>query len=415
VTARWTFMTYLAGYNNLADFASKDIGEMQAVGSSDDVQVAVFVERLGDPGARRFLLDRHGAPTDVEELGDVDSGSPQTLADFIAWVGRTAPAEHYALVIWNHGSGWQPDDLEDLYHQLRREQGASAPSAREVSVLTGDSEINRALFTPTLKGVLELPSMRARGIASDDGSGHSLDTVELGSVLERAAADLGGPLELLGMDACLMSNLEVGYQGRRSVRHIVASEELEPGDGWPYTDILRALTDDPGMTGADLGRTIVETYVASYAGTSEVVTQCAVDTTRMDAFAQAVDSLATALRGVLADQGQRSAILGARARSVEFHGELVDVTTFCDQLLVVSTLDDKVREAARAVLDELAPGRFVVAEGHAGDGVDGVGGVTLYFPSPFEEASRFYRDTAFATERGWDEFLAAFAAAVRST
>ena len=40
-------------------------------------------------------------------------------------------------------------------------------------------------------------------------------------------------IDLLGMDACLMSTLEVAYQTRANAVNVVGSEELEPGDGWP--------------------------------------------------------------------------------------------------------------------------------------------------------------------------------------
>ena len=50
MSASWTFMVYLAGFNNLADFALTDLDEMRAVGSSDDVRIAAFVKRQGATG-----------------------------------------------------------------------------------------------------------------------------------------------------------------------------------------------------------------------------------------------------------------------------------------------------------------------------------------------------------------------------
>ena len=48
------------------------------------------------------------------------------------------------------------------------------------------SQIGRSLFRPTIETALTQPNARARAIASDDGTGHSLDTIELGQVLEKA-------------------------------------------------------------------------------------------------------------------------------------------------------------------------------------------------------------------------------------
>ena len=49
---------------------------------------------------------------------------------------------------------------------------------------------------------------------------------------------LEAPLSLLGLDPGLMSNLEVASQAQQHLEAVVASEELEPGDGWPYSLVL---------------------------------------------------------------------------------------------------------------------------------------------------------------------------------
>src|SRR3954453_1072176 len=208
MSAKWTFMVYVAGYNSLSSFAAKDLAEMRKVGSSDGLKVAVFVKRLEQKAAHRIIVGKDGKAEERENLGaDVDSGSPQTLLDFIRWAKRKAPAERYALVIWNQGSGWDPLDLDELYTHVK---GAGV-TPRELGVRAA-SQLGRSLFTPTLETALTLPTAGQRAIASDDGTGHSLDTLELGEVLAAARKELGRPLDLLGMDACLMSCLEVSFQ-----------------------------------------------------------------------------------------------------------------------------------------------------------------------------------------------------------
>ena len=36
MSAKWTVMVYVAGYNNLTSFAGKDLAEMRKVGSGDE-------------------------------------------------------------------------------------------------------------------------------------------------------------------------------------------------------------------------------------------------------------------------------------------------------------------------------------------------------------------------------------------
>ena len=205
-------------------------------------------------------MGKDGKGEERENLGpDVDSGSPQTLLDFVRWAKAKAPAERYALIIWNHGSGWDPLDFDELYEHVK----SAGVTPRELDARS-NAQIGRSLFRPTIETALTQPNARLRAIASDDGTGHSLDTLELGEVLAKAHKVLGRPLDLLGMDACLMSCLEVAYQSEKDVRAVVSSEELEPGDGWPYDKILADLRSNPAMDGAGLGRVVVKRYTESY-------------------------------------------------------------------------------------------------------------------------------------------------------
>src|SRR4029450_124940 len=87
----------------------------------------------------------------------------------------------------------------------------------------------------------------------------------------------------LGMAACLMSTAEVSYQMRDAADFTVGSQEEEPGDGWPYHRILRALAATPYMSPRDLSKVIVREYVHSY-GSDARITQSAVDLGRIDAL-----------------------------------------------------------------------------------------------------------------------------------
>ena len=411
MAAKWTFMVYVAGFNNLSPFATTDLEEMRQVGSSDDVKVAVFIKQL-DRGARQLLVGRNGQGEQSEELGDVDSGNPQTLLDFIRWAARTAPAERYGLIVWNHGSGWQPDDLDQLYQEVRARGGDTGVTARELGVRS-TQQIARSLFSTTVQHMLELPSAGERAIASDDGTGHSLDTIELRNVVQRASEPLGGPLALLGMDACLMSTFEVAYEVEDYAAAVVGSEELEPGDGWPYTQILQDLTANPDMAGVDLGRVVVERYVESYQNRQDQwpVTQCVVDNAQTKAFVDQLDLLAGALGDHLRQAADNEKVTRALARSVAFMGALVDLGTFCNALQA-GPVDQPVKDAAGQVLAALEPGGYVVAESHLGSTVEGCRGVTLYLPPPLTQISRFYGDLRFA-QRGWDDFLHSYQRTLR--
>ena len=127
MSAKWTFMVYVAGYNNLSTFAGLDLAEMRNVGSSDDLKIAVFVKRLEQQAAHRIIVGKGGADEERQNLGGkIDSGSPQTMFDFIKWAVAKAPAERYALIIWNHGSGLGSARLRRDLHAGQGRRGDAA-------------------------------------------------------------------------------------------------------------------------------------------------------------------------------------------------------------------------------------------------------------------------------------------------
>ena len=136
--------------------------------------------------------------------------------------------------------------------------------------------MRRAVFAPTVHA-----GVTSRAIAFDDDAKDFLDNIEMKSVLSKAAKFLGGKIAVVGMDACLMSMVEVAYQIRGTATVMVGSEEVEPGEGWPYDTILATLAAKPTTTPAELGTTIVARYLASY-GANSGVTQAALDLARTD-------------------------------------------------------------------------------------------------------------------------------------
>jgi hypothetical protein len=165
-----------------------DLQELRRVGSSDDLKVLAFIKQRGSGASRYLQVGEDGRDEVVEELGVVDSGHPQTVVDFIRWGVRTAPADRYALVLWNHGGGWTPDDLE-RYTSVRADNGVTRG---EVNFLA-KGRVGRAVFGSTIQEILALPTSEDRAICNDDTSGHSLDTIEVANILRAATEEIGRP------------------------------------------------------------------------------------------------------------------------------------------------------------------------------------------------------------------------------
>ena len=405
---KWSIAVYMGGNNNLSMAADTDIDEILSRGSTDDVKVAVFARRQLAPGvsgpAKRFLVGAAGQAPTMDDLGDVDSGDPRSVLDFAGWAFGAQPADRYALVLWNHGSGFEVQDLDQLYTPAER--SALGLTRAELNS-RATQPVARLFFSSSVRTILGRSTEQERAILSDDATGHSLDAIELRNVIVGVNKRLGRTLDVLGMDACLMSSIEVIYELRRDVDVIVGSEELEPNAGWPYERILGRLIEDPAMGSDQFGAMVVRQYDESYADQSSQwpVTHAAFRPGAMDGFVSALDHLSSAFEDSLEDWPKVDGAARRSAHLAEAYGfELIDTKSFCAQILA-SSLPATVRDAAGAVEDLTAPGGFILSERHRGDTVQSCGGLSVYYPTGRRGISPYYGDLALSREHGWDGFL----------
>ena len=120
--ANWTLLIYFSADNDLEQWGLIDLNELEAAGSSSQVNVVVQFDRIpgydasnGDcTDTRRYYVTHDTDPNLINStrldtlppLGELDMGNPQTLIDFVNWGVDNFPAQHYAVVLWDHGDGW---------------------------------------------------------------------------------------------------------------------------------------------------------------------------------------------------------------------------------------------------------------------------------------------------------------------
>jgi hypothetical protein len=251
--AVWTFLVYMDGDNDLESEAIADFLEMARIGSTQEVRIVVQFDRVKGynydydnwTNTRRGIVLHGSFPkaTWGTDIGEKNMGDGETLREFVSWGKTNYPAEHTALILWNHGSGWRSQ---------------SARSAQ-----------NRAICT--------------------DATSNN-DSLTLAEV--RQALESTGPVDLIGFDACLMGMAEVAYELRAHGSVMVGSEELEPAEGWPYDTILYDLVTSPSLTAAQFSGRIVDRYCAIY---EDSYTLSSVDLKQMDTVAGSISTLAQTL------------------------------------------------------------------------------------------------------------------------
>lgn len=361
----WTVLVYSMADTDLEPFLLDDITEMGEVGSGDNFDIVALVDRASgysdDPvlglddweGAK--LLHVVGDQADVlDDLGDVNTGDPAVLADFIADGIARFPAEKYALVLSDHGAAWP-------------------------------------------------------GVGGDESSDHDvLSLAEISAAiaegLDRAGVDR---LELLGFDACLMATYEVASTVAPLARRLLSSQELEPGHGWDYR-ALQMLRDDPETDVDMLGRALVDGFrgQALNEGTEAEITLSLVDLEAMPALDAA---LAAFTESLTSRAGALGPIIGrTRATTLGF-GRQPDPTQdthMVDLGMLVAEIGNDALDVSSEADEVLRTLNQIVTYSVAGVASKGATGLSIYFPPQQQWFSQDYTDVVAAT--GWMSFLEAY-------
>jgi len=365
--AKWTVMVYLDGDNNLEGYGLDDFNEMEAVGSTSDVNIIVQMDRTeymdwlfgGDwSETRRFRVEKD-YDTDtittlhVQSLGEKNMGDPETLIDFADWTMTNYPAEHYALIIWDHGAGWPIVAIDD-------DNGED-------------------------------------GITMDELS------YALGEIKEKNNDE---KLDIIGFDACLMAMLEVAYQVQPYADVMVSSEESEPADGWDYTPFLQALSADPDMGSHELATRITESYLDYYqvVNKDESVTLSAVDLNKLDKLTTSVDAFSLALVDAMPEEGNWRQMAQATTYSEKYGGDYYGYLDLKDFANMVSyfTNESSVKQAALNV--SMAVDEVVISNVH-GTEHKYSHGLSIDATEYAAVQSSDYPDLEFSRANSWSSFL----------
>lgn len=361
VEAPWAVYVFLNADNNLDMAGLDDVREMErGVKDGAGIPVVVQIDRANS-GARRLLV-REGRTEVVSDLGEVDMGSPDTLTDFVFWAHANYPGARTMLVIWNHGAGW----------------------------LEGERRFGEG----------------PRGISYDDTSGNHITTFQLGPAMDKISGCLGRRLDILGFDACLMNMAEVVWQLGDGVRYCIGSEEVEPGDGWPYNSILSALCSEPGTLPENLARTIVSKYNSSYWLPIYNVTQSAIDVSSLKSFRGDFNFWLEAVLGTM-EMDKQLFSTAWHGTQRYYYSAYADFFHFVRNVKkgILPVIGNKILlEATKRVL--AWEDRIILKSGSSGGAVKKSRGLSIHLANL--SGSSYYRHLAFAKETLWDEFITRF-------
>jgi hypothetical protein len=274
-------MLYLNG-SDLESQGAEGTSSLQSIVDAqlpDSIRVLIYTggtshwyNEVVNPNANQIWLVENNDLTMLETMEPKNMGESATLSEFITYAQTNYPADHKALVMWNHGAG---------------------------SVI---------------------------GFGVDEIFNY--DGLVLSEMTDAFASSYDGqPFEMIGFDACLMASVEMASVASPYARYMVASEEVEPGSGWDYGYFLEALGGDTGMTGAELGQVISDGYFARSQGSGMEgdLTCSVIDLSKIDEIEAMLGAYASSLDGQLAQQ-QTVEILAEARHNADKYGEEPNAT-----------------------------------------------------------------------------------------
>ena len=210
----YTLMLYMCASDLESEcgFATEDLNEIMYGYTAGNLNVIVQTGGtaewqntvVADDRCQRYRVTEDGLELVDDSLGMQNMADSATLTDFIQYCSSNYAADHYGLVLWDHGGG-----------------------------VVG-------------------------GYGYDENfGGDSMSLTEM----SRALGDASVHLDMLGFDACLMANFEICLMAAPYADYLIASEEPEPGCGWYYTDWIGKLSENCGIPPKRYGRQIIDDYI----------------------------------------------------------------------------------------------------------------------------------------------------------
>ena len=258
----WTIFVYLCGSDleSGKGAASRDVKEMLETSWGDKVTIVLetggtkqwHTDGLDATQLERYVI-RGGQMELVESLPLENMGDRDTLGSFLTWGVTNYPADHMGVVLWDHGGG------------------------------------------------------SAKGVCLDENYDfESLQLRELDQGFGKAFRHMDRKFEFVGFDACLMGTMECANIIATYANYMIASQEWEPGTGWPYVNLLDFISSHLDATGAEIGRAVCDAFIpkemsAERAERLSTVTLATYDLSKMDDLLHAFNNFSVDLFAVTSD------------------------------------------------------------------------------------------------------------------
>ena len=406
----WTFMVYIAADNDLNRFSTRNLEDMSKIGSNKNLNIIAHLDKQGSTEkTKRIYVEKdkllqvnYGQPSSLQKL---NSGCETTLIDFCEWAIRNYPAKHYALVLWNHGSGISDNVAGRL---------VNSSELFIFNPLTNMLELDRSM---TFFDFANKKEKEHRGVCFSDTYNSFLTNQKLDSALKSVQQNglKGKKFDIIGYDACLMAMTEVADLVSPYADIAVFSQEVELGAGWKYDEVLRPFNYSV-PTPEQFAIHIVTAFNTAYQSITQDYTFSAVSLSKFKTLERAIDALSGTLIEMLKSQQGTSVLNIIRAARSKNYCTHFSQPTYIDLDHFLSNLLDTINYATLLPGKEILKSdlRVLIATARLnltqcvlahveGRSLARARGLSIYYPARFVDPT--YTITPFARKNRWLDLI----------
>lgn len=397
---KWTMMIYIAADNDLFYFAWNNIRQL-AQSANPEINIIVY---LNEPGPHKktqiYLIEKNKATLlNKDNQEKLNSGDPRTLIGFCNWAIKNFPADHYFLDLWNHGTGW----AEVKYKAI------NPTSLFVFNPNTLMLELDRNIRYLDMLDQVEIDKIQ-RGICFDDTYKSYLNNQDLEYALAAICSEglKDAKLDIIGMDACLMAMVEIANICKRYAHIMVASEEVELGQGWRYDSALEPFNSGLTVSKEEFARHLIKSYQDTYSSITSDFTLSAVNLDNFQTIEDNINHVATLLLECLQNQRGQSVkyIIRQCRRHICFEEpSYIDLVSFYKRLVLnidkfvlqnnyhlVAQLKEALEVGTKLIKNNIVANTF-------GSNLSHAHGLSIYFPE--QNLLNSYQKTEFAQTNQW--------------
>jgi hypothetical protein len=399
--AELVIIEMFGGDNNLSAFVYEDLQEMATGIRGGKIAIIGIADLAGKPGSIVEVTPEHGIQI-IEHKGEIDTGDPEVLHDFLVRALLTYPKARKAIGFWDHGTGIF-DETDNSEKIMTRRINSVARENRS------HSHPARRLFFS--KARIE-EDIATRGMLHDDTNGGVLTNLEAGAMLRAAFKDAGqtDKIDMIFSDTCLNGMIEVLEELGSNAKVVVGSQDLEPGDGWDYKTWLTKVVATRPATAEEWAKTAVDAFKEGYEPFPKKW-PCTLGAFRTDnQITKAFGEMIAAARKANG-YGAFVYLDHARAQSQGFaQRDTYDLRDFAERVAAIAQQGmPEVAAAAQNLIKAYDAAR--IHSINLGKFVPRSTGLSFYFPGSRSQMNRdiaTYERLAFAKNSGWAEFLKEF-------